>query len=653
MSKHLPKKENKHVKEPARRPAARSAKEPRRADRGRDIPLGLERDSIIETAAALALLIAACILPQEGWLGACIFAVPFAAAAYRMARHALDAILRRDFTDECVLLLIASIAAFAAGEFAAGAAIAVIFRVGKLIEAYAARLIARLNAGMLLTPGEVVHVEVDGMPAERAPRDVAVGDIMLVDVGEMVIIDGVVIDGMSELDAALLSGASESYTVAADSRAYAGCVNVSAPLKIRAERPYEASMPARVNDALANAARYKAALIKRFETFSKYYTPVLAVAAIILAIVPPIFSGEWRLWIGRAALLLCLTGVSLPEISITLAYTGALALLAEGRVIVKGTRFIEALAKAATMVFNKTGTLTDGTYSVAEVAPVGMTEDELLLLAARAEQYSPHPIARGIIRACGAFARDSAQDVKMEEIPGRGVSTIVRGKHILVGNAALLEEQGIECPMPRRRSGAAIHVALNDKYCGYIIVNDRVREGAFDIMEALRVLGVKNSVLLTADVHSVARTVAASLNFEMVKAEQTPDRKISAVEYLLATKPERTSLAVVSDRASDKEALARADVGITLAAAGAHDALDCADVLIMANDLARLPEAMRTARLAHGAAVQNVLAFSAVRVLLIALGIAGGISIIGAALIDLACACALLANAYRVAHKII
>ncbi len=285
-----------------------------------------------------------------------------------------------------------------------------------------------------------------------------------------------------------------------------------------------------------------------------------------------------------------------------------------------------------------------------DVVPKGVTDYELLLIAARAEQYSDHPIGRAICAACGSFERDARETVKTEIIPGRGISTVVRGMHIYVGNAALLEEHAIHCDIPRR-GGAAIHVARNDSYCGYFVMNDRVREGAFDAMEELRVMGVRNTVLLTDDVRSVARTVASSLNFEMVKPEQTPESKVSAVEYLLATKPEHSALAVVCDRASDTEAMERADVGISLASLGSAAALSSADVLIMADDLRRLPEAVRTAKNAYDSARQNALAFAGVRLLLVILAVCGAVSAFPAVAADMAASVLILANAYRTVHK--
>lgn len=240
--------------------------------------------------------------------------------------------------------------------------------------------------------------------------------------------------------------------------------------------------------------------------------------------------------------------------------------------------------------------------------------------------------------------------MRSESIPGRGISTFVGDDHIYVGNAALLEEKGVHCNIPHR-TGTAIHVALNGTYCGYLILNERVREGAFDTMEELRVLGVHNTVLLTDDVRSIARQVASSVSFDMVKSEQTPEKKVSAVEYLLATKPDRSALAVVCDRASDTEALERADVGISIASLGVPAAHDSADILIMADELRRVPLAMRVSKLAYHAAAQNVIAIVTVKFLLILLGALGGISILPAAVIDIVASAAVLLNAYRTVYN--
>lgn len=652
MSKHLPKKEKeqRHLKEPAEKRPRRAAPDLRTAQREHP-EFALTRRNIAETAGALALFTAACFLNFDGWLALAVYAAVLLAALYTVLMRAVAELADGNLLDESIPIIVSSAAVFAVGDYRAGAAVMVFYRVAKLMEAWAATVNARMYAGMRGTLPESVNVEDEhGVAAPRAPQSVAVGDIVDVAVGEVLAFDGVVVEGMSALDASLITDAAENFTVTAGERVYSGCVNTDAPIRMRVEELFEDSTASRICAALESAARYRSDYEKRADKLMRVYTPAVSALALLLALLPPIFNGEWRVWIGRATVLLALSNTAVFAAAGALSFFGGIAVSAGRGIIVKGTRFIEALARTKTMVFNKTGTLTEGRYAVTDVVPSGVTDYELLIIAARAEQYSDHPIGRAICAACGSFERDAREAVKTESIPGRGVSTVIRGKHIYVGNAALLEEHGIHCDIPRR-GGAAIHVARNGSYCGYLVMNDRVREGAFDALEELRVMGVKNTVLLTDDVRSVARTVASSLNFEMVKPEQTPESKVSAVEYLLATKPERSALAVVCDRASDTEAMERADVGVSLASLGSAAALDSADVLIMADDLSRLPEAVRTAKLAYGSARQNALAFAGVRLLLFTLAVCGAVSAFPAVIVDIAASVLILANAYRTVHK--
>lgn len=652
MSKHYLQKEPKqrHLKAPAPQSTRRSAK-PERAVRtaaGFDMTKG----NIIQTGAALALFVAACIVAKDGRVGLAAFAVPLLVALYAALLHAVEEVYNGNFSDDSIPAIIASVAVFAVGDYCGGAAIMVFYRAAKLIEAFARELGGKLNTGMKAKLPQTVRVEVErGRVEELEVQKVALGDIMLLDIGETVALDGVVVSGMSAVDISPLTASAENYTVTRGSRVFSGCVNTDAPIRVKVERLYDESTAYRVFDALENAKRFKSSFETRAEKLAALYAPVVAAAALITAVLPPILNSEWRVWIGRAGVLLALSNTAVFSTTGALCFMGGIAVAAGSGIVIKGTRFVEALARTKTMIFNKTGTITEGRYTVTDVHPKGMTDYDLLLTAACAEQYSPHPIARAICAACGSFERDSRENVKSETIPARGVSTVVRGKHIYVGNAALLEEHGIHCDVPRR-GGAAIHVAVNGKYCGYFIMTDRVREGAFDALEELRVAGVKNSVLLTGDVRSLARPVASSLNFDMVKPELTPEGKISAVEYLLATKPERSALAVVSDRAGDADSLERADVGISIASLGAAAAIDSADVLIMADELNRLPVAVRTARLAYAAARQNALGFVLLRALLLPLAVCGALSALPAVLIDLGVSLLIFANAYRTFYKI-
>lgn len=645
MSKHLPPKENKHLKEQEPKRPRRIMDDSRAAAKIHP-DFGLTKRNIIETALSFALYIAACFTHFEGWVKLAVFAVPFAAAVYTVLLRAIEEISFGDYFDDSVLIIVASVAAFAIMQFNVGAAIMVLYRISKLLEAFAAATRGKMYDAMNMRLPQSIRVEVGGDIEEMLPQEAETGEIFVVDPGEMVALDGVVVEGMSSLDTYALTGEEESITVSVGDKICSGCVNVSAPLRVRAEKIFADSYITRTSDALCSTQKYKSGHEKLVGRFERIYTPLLTAVALLIAVLPPIFNGEWRLWIGRGIILLILSNTAALSVLTSLGYLAAVAVAAKNGITIKGTRFVEALFRARTVVLNKTGTITEGKYTVIDVAPRSMTDYDLLCIAAVAEHNSEHPIAKSIRAASCGYDGGIQEEIKTETIPGRGISTVVHGKHIYVGNAALLEEHSIHCDVPRR-AGTAIHVALNDKYCGYIVLTDKVREGAFDALEELRVLGVKETVMLTADVRSVARPVAASLNFEMVKPELMPEAKISAVEYLLATKPERTSLAYVCDKASDAEVLERADVGVALAALGCDEALDCADVLLLADNIKALPAAVRICKQATEAALQNSLLFLAERLLLIILALTGLVPILAAAIIDLVCSALMFANTYR------
>ena len=651
MGKHLPQKDttSRHLKTPEKKPARQRSTDLRISVREHP-DMGLTKRNIIECAASTALFIAACVIKSEGWISLAIFAVPFLVAFYTVLMRAIEELSARDFLDDSIIVIIASVAAFAISDFKAGAAIMVAYRLTKLLEALSADVCKKMYAKMRKSLPDSITVETDTGVELKAPQQVSEGEIFTVEPDEMIALDGVVIDGMSALDASPLTATDENFTVTVGDRVISGCINTDATIRVRAEKIYAESTAARICEMLENAQKYKSDFEKKVEKLVRYYLPIILVAALLIAVIPSLISGEWRKWIGRAVILLVLSGTGMLTSASSIAYLGCVAVCAKNGIVIKGTRFIEAAAKVKTMVFNKTATLTDGHYSVIDAVPKSMSDYELIHIAAAGEQYSDHPIGRAICAACGAFEKEPRENVKTEIIPGKGVSTVVRGTHIYVGNAALLEEHGIHCDIPKR-GGAAIHVAKNDVYCGYILVSEKIREGAFDILEELRASGVKNTVLLTGDVRSVARPVASSLNFEMVKSELTQESKVSAVEYLLATKPERSTLAVVSDKANDASSLERADVGISLASLGSDAALNSADVMIMGDDLKRLPFAIKCAKLAYSTVQQNVFGFAVLRLLMIILGLTGTITIFAAVVADLIISILLLGNSYRTVYN--
>ncbi|MGI5976525.1 MAG: HAD-IC family P-type ATPase [Candidatus Limivicinus sp.] len=645
MAKHLPPKKSKHLKEPE--PRQNFSAKAERSAHSDDISERLSKKNLLLGALSLCLFIAACFIPTEDpWLQLIFFAVPYIVLAVPVFVRAAGFAAALNLLEDDIIVSIASLAAFGIGQFAAGALIMLLYTAARMLEALGEKRQKKLQCGMKIELPELAITETDKGFEEKPVQELAQGDVVIVKAGEIIPVDGVVLEGMSSLDSSPLTASDEAVVASVGGEVVSGCRNITSDIKVLVNRIYTESAAYVANEQRERSARYNTKHEKFVSGFVKYYVPVITAAALLAAVLPPIFNREWREWIGRAVVLLALSGCFGLEISVELSYLRGVAVLAGKGIVAKGYRFLESLAGTKTVIFNKTRTLTEGRYTVSEVVPKDISGEELLAAAAQAEKLSSHPIARAICRAGSGFIADDSTRIKMEEIPGRGVSSIVGDRHVFVGNAALLEEHGIHCAIAKK-GGAAIHVALNGVYCGYILVNDRIRSGAFDALEALRVQGVKNMVMLTADSRSVARPIASSLNLDMVKAELTEEAKTSAVEYLNATKPEKSSLTFVSDGSGEAEALGRADVGIATGSLGDIEALDCADIIIMDDDIRLVPETLRISKNVCFTAGVSIILTIAAKLLLSALALFGKLSIIPAVSIDFAIFAITLLGAFR------
>ena len=632
MGKHLPPSENKHLKEPKFDYLNIPLTEGKNAH-GRDAINTLTPLNIILVLLGAAFLIAGCILASQDILSLILFIASIISAGAGIFYKAFEKLCRIKPLEEEVAISVSVIILMALGRFGASAAVMVLFALYCIAYAWIEQKSdSVLDSLRIKLPDKVKLVTENGIETQESEL-ITVDDVILVDVGEIIPADGLIIEGMSSLDLSELAGPGVTRTVSEGNRVLSGSVNLSAPLRLKVEKIYMESSAVRITELLENAGKYKTSISKFAEKFDKYFVPFCFIAAFLIGIVPPIFSGEWTRWLSSAAILFAVSGSGALIHSIQFAFNCALADAASKGVVVKGLRFLESFAKTKTLIFNKTGTLTEGKYRLVDIEPRGISEDELLYLAASAERFSAHPIALAICHAEGTYTRPENSDENFEEIQGRGVSVWIGKRHVFVGNAALLEENGISCEIPKK-GGAAIHVAVNGKYCGYFLVVDRIREAAFDAIEAMRVQGVKNVVMLTADMRSVARPLASALNLDMVKAELGEAGKISAVEYLLATKAERSALAFVCNRAEDEEALTRADVGVSLGALGSEASMESADIMVMSQDLKKLPETMRLAYRAFFTSGTNLLASFACKLVVVFLAITGSMGVVPAVCID-------------------
>ena len=601
---------------------------------------------LVPPLIAAGALVGVWMLPTTGWLRALSFFIPYLIGGFDGIMVAVERLSSKELLHKEPLTVLASIAAFAAGAYVEAVLLMLLLKLCAMVEALAVKRSRKETKALLNIQPDSAKVETAEGILEVTPDYVNIGDIIVVDPGERIPLDGVIIEGISAIDTSPLSGKSKPVAMTAGYRAISGCVNVTSSIRIRVDTSFEEST---VNQALKlteNAPKGKTLWEERISLAAKFYTPAVFIAALLLAIIPSVISGQWAVYLRRAAVLMMAAYPGELLVSVPLAFYGSTGCMAKNGVFVKAFRYLDALASADTMVFDKTGTITEGRFTVTDVFPEGISEQELLSIASTAEQLSPHPIALALREASSPFALSPDDELSAEDIPGRGVRASVGGKEILVGNAALLEENGIGYKVPSR-SGAAIHVAVNGKYCGHILIADRIKRNAFDALENLRILGVKKTVLLTGDVLSVARPIASKLNFDMLKAELRPEEKLAAVEYLMDNKGGGGSVAFVGDGINDAAALRGADVGIAVGALGSDVSMENADILLMDKDIGKLPLAVKAARYTAAVVKVNTAAAAALKLLLLAGGAAGFIPIALAAVADAAVFTACMINSLR------
>ena len=592
------------------------------------------------------LLAALSFLPAEGWMKCVAFLIPFVIAGFAVLMDAIDKLIERKYFEAEQITLIAAIAVFAIGFYTEAVLLLILFRVVRLLETFVSeRCSAALKALPEIKP-DTANVETAEGVLSVEPDYVNVGDIIQVPAGERIPLDGIIVDGVTTVDTSAISGQARPWDVAVGYKVYSGCTNVTATIRVRVTKNFEQSTAARLVRMSEKAAQFSSSQENFIRKFISIYTPSMLALALVLAVVVPMFNAEWLEMLRRAAIVLICACPSAAVLSVSLAYIKSIGAAAKLGIFVKGEDCIESMAMAETMVFDKTGTITEGRYVITDVFPVNMTERELLTAAASAEVFSRHPIAYALREAVGIRSAKDMKVTQVEEIPGRGVSAIVGDALVYVGNTALLEEHGISCELPSR-SGAAIHVAIDGKYCGHILVADRIRSGAFDALESLRVQGIKKMVLLTGDVLSVARPLASKLNFDMLRAELKPEDKLSALAYLMSNKGSKSSVAFVGDGYNDRTLMERVDVGIAMGALGSEAAFMSADVLVMDRDIRKLPKAIGISKLASHISLENIAAGICVNLAAAVLGAAGILSVTAAVIVCFAVSAAVLVNTLR------
>ena len=547
--------------------------------------------------------------------------------------------------DENFLMCVATIGALVLGEYSEAVGVMLFYQVGELFQSVAVGKSRRSIAQLMDIRPDVASVERDGQILEVDPDEVAVGEVVVIRPGEKVPLDGVVIEGASSLNTAALTGESAPRDVGVGGELLSGCVNITGLLKARTTKEFGQSTVAKILDLVENAASKKARAENFITRFARYYTPAVVFAALALAVIPSLVTGEWGVWVHRALTFLVISCPCALVISIPLSFFGGIGGASAQGILVKGGNYLELLAKTETVVFDKTGTLTQGVFELSALEPAaGVTERELLEAAALAERHSSHPIALSLRRALGG---DTGPDrvTEVEELPGHGVSALVDGKRVLAGNEKLMKKEGVAF-RPCGRAGTVVHVAREGKYLGCAVIADQIKPTAAAAVESLKQRGIR-TVMLTGDSEAVGQAVAAQLGLDEVHAQLLPGDKVDRLEDLLSRKSANGALAYVGDGVNDAPVLSRADVGIAMGAMGSDAAIEAADVVLMDDDPAKLVRAMDISRKCLRIVKENIVFALGVKALFLLLGALGGTSMWGAVFADVGVAVIAILNATR------
>ena len=596
---------------------------------------GSRRKVALILAASLLLAVAAWVehaLALPTWQLLLVYLVPYLLVGASTLREAAEGIVHGRVFNEDFLMAVATIGALAIGfmpgadtEFAEAVFVMLFFQVGELFEGYAEGRSRDSIAHLVEVRPDTAHVERGGAVETVAPDEVAVGETIVVSPGERVPLDGVILSGQASLNTVALTGESMPRDVGEGDEIVSGCINLSGVLRVRTIRSFGESTVSRIIHLVESANEQKSRSESFISRFARVYTPIVVISAVMLAVVPPLFLGGMAVfaqWLHRALIFLVVSCPCALVISVPLTFFGGLGGASRRGILIKGSNYMDTLARLHTVVFDKTGTLTHGEFSVVAVHPEECDERELLHLAAHVEHYSTHPIAAALREAFPSEATDGCRVEAVEELSGRGIRARVDGRTVCVGNAKMMGDLGVEwhdCHLV----GTIIHVAIDGRYAGHIVINDRVKADSPRAVADLKALGVGHTVMLTGDREAVAADVARQTGIDEYHAQLLPIDKVSHVECLLAAAPRGATLAFVGDGINDAPVLKRADVGIAMGALGSDAAIEAADVVLMDDSPAKIATAVRISRRTIAIAHQNVWFAIGVKVAILALATVG------------------------------
>ena len=589
-----------------------------------------QKKMFIRIIISTALIIILSLLPVEGYVQFALFMIPYLVIGYDILKKAWKGILNRQAFDENFLMAVATIGAIALKDYKEGVAVMLFYQIGELFQSYAVGKSRKNISELMDIRPDYANVEKDGTLCQVDPDEVEVGTVIVVQPGEKVPIDGVVVEGQSTLNTSALTGESLPREVGCDDEIISGCINLNGVLKIRTTREFGESTVSKILDLVENSSSKKSRSENFISKFAKYYTPAVCYSALALVIIPPIvrmavmgLSPEWGDWIYRALTFLVISCPCALVISIPLSFFAGIGGASNQGILVKGSNYLETLSQTKYVVFDKTGTMTKGVFEVAGIHHSDMSDDKLLEYAALAECASSHPISKSLKKAYGK-AIDRSRVTDIEEISGNGVIAKVDGISVAAGNTKLMDHLGIKY-IDCHHVGTIVHMAVDGKYAGHILIADIIKPHAKEAIQALKKAGVRKTVMLTGDTKKVADQVAAELAINEVYSELLPADKVTKVEALLSTKGQKEKLAFVGDGINDAPVLSRADIGIAMGALGSDAAIEAADVVLMDDDPLKISKAIRISRKCLRIVYENIwfaLGIKGICLLLGALGIA-------------------------------
>ena len=581
-----------------------------------------QKKMLVRIAVSAVLLIAAVLVPYQGLWRFALFLPAYFVIGWDVLWRAVRNIAHGQVFDENFLMALATVGAFCTGFFGQGeypeaVFVMLFYQVGELFQSYAVGKSRKSIASLMDIRPDYANVERDGKLLQVDPEEVAVGDTITVKAGEKIPLDGLVLEGSSLVNTSALTGESVPRQVRPGDSVISGCVNQNGLLRVQVTKAFGESTVQKILDLVENASSKKAKAENFITKFARYYTPVVVFCALALAVVPPLFVGNWTGWVQKALIFLVVSCPCALVISVPLSFFGGIGGASRQGILVKGGNYLEVLADTELVVFDKTGTLTKGVFQVTAIHPEGVSQQELLELAALAESYSDHPISRSLKEAWGK-ALDTARVGQVEELSGRGVRAQVDGKEVWAGNGKLMEEIGLAY-RPSGQVGTVVHVAAEGRYLGYILIADEVKPDANEAIAALKAQGVKKTVLLTGDAKDVGEAVAQELGLDEAYTQLLPGDKVERVEALLQETSPKGKLAFVGDGINDAPVLSRADIGIAMGALGSDAAIEAADLVLMDDKPSKIAKAMEISKRTLWIVRQNIVFALAVKLLVLML----------------------------------